>query len=153
MSGWMKYDLMKMEIRVETRMIPSSDMDIDMFCALPDGTELILIDVAPFGMSLSMTGITMSDLVRESIVKWGNDTGETMMGHSSIIYLLPEDYAPDPDQIVNAEFSKLGMRHGREGSPMFSESLLRTKHEDTWHDGAYAAYVAAYKLGSGRKGN
>lgn len=152
--SWGKWTMVSLETNNnETRMNAASDMDIEMFCALPDGTELVMIKIAPLGIGMSMTGITMNQGVREAVTEYGNESGETTIGFAAVLYVLPDDYLPDPDEMVNVEFSKLGMRHGREGSPMFSESLLRAKHEDTWHDGAYAAYVNAYKLGSGRKGS
>lgn len=134
--------------------------------SLPDGTEMIVINIAMMGMGLSLAGYTIDAAFREGLfnpeMHEGCDHGmsraeieESLFPGSVFITLLPEGYAPDPSEFLNEKFVRKGYKDGLEGGPQFSAEGLRARFPDEWTDESYAAYLTAYKRGveSRKKGN
>lgn len=129
---------------------------VELFTSLPNGTSIFLIKIYAFGTGIQGTGLIMSDENRDGCLKWAAETGQTELDYAFMIYSLPADIEmpEDPAAAFNEPVAKLGLRHGREGTPMFSESLLKEKYESIWNDKTYTAYANAYKVGTQyRKGN
>lgn len=152
------------DIEGTLRMSTYNELTVGQFAGLPNGTEVLVIDIHPLGMGLKFNHHVVDDEVKERLLDPANhDTCDHGMSRQEIeesgapgsvfIVLLPENLEPDMNEIMFGPMVKLGVRHGREGSPQFSESMLRDKYKEQWNDGAYAAYVTAYKRGvESRKG-
>lgn len=137
----------------EMAMSVAASPTVDMYCALPNGTECFCIEIAPFGVGMRAVGLFMDDAARQKALDWSREEGETHMPFALIVYILP-DASEMPDDlggITNRECIVLGMRHGTEGAPMFSESLLKSRFTENWDDTTYSAYVEAYKRGAQRR--
>lgn len=150
----MSYEMSKSERYTESRMEILSEMTVSQFLSLPNGTELTLIDVAPLGLGMRIQNIGMTDVTREEMLAACAESEKTMEDKtpwSLVIYLLPENWVPDPDELLTGTFRSLGERHGREGSPMYSASMLKERHGDGWTDDSYNTYVTAYKAASARR--
>lgn len=148
----------------ETRLVQYSELTTGQLLAMPNGTEIGVIDIAPFGFAAT-TGILqldqdfkdgLIDPARHENCDHGKSHQELLdlpMPGSFFFVVMPENYVPDVAYLMNEKFIRRGERDGREGAPMASASSLKAKHPDEWHDEAYAVYVAAYKRGSeSRKG-
>ena len=146
------------------RMDTMPEISIGQLLSLPLGAELLVIDIGMFGMGLNVKGYEVTEEWKASLLDpaFHQECSHSMERHevekslfpgSVFVLLMPENYEPDPSELLNEKFVKLGVRDGREGMPQRSASALRTKYPDEWHEDAYGAYVTAYKRGSeSRKG-
>lgn len=146
-----RYDPIHTERNRETRMDIAHDLTAGQFLALPDETEVIFLNVEMFGAAMAVESVTVNDAtradLRNSMRASGRDES-SLMPYSIAIYLLPDNWVPDVSDITSGRFRSLGERHGREGAPMLSASMLSSKFPDEWGDESYATYVTAYKAAS-----
>ena len=152
-------------VRGDSRMEPYPELTVGQILNLPIGAELLVIDIAPFGMGIHQQVIPITEKFKESLrsPERHEDCDHTMDSEeleaslfpgSIFVLLMPENWEPNIEDMLNEKFTKRGIREGREGAPMYSEAGLKTRYsEDEWHDGAYKAYVDAYKRAAqARKG-
>lgn len=143
----------------EMRMDTHSQLTVGQIRSLPTGTEIIAVHIAPMGVGLMFKGYVVNDEFRDGIITaefhkecdHGMTLAEmeaSLFPGSVFVVLMPEDYAPDPSEIINEKFIRKGYRDGLEGMPMASSSALQNKFGDEWHGEAYAAYTTAYKRGA-----
>lgn len=159
-----KYEKGPVKITGENRMDPHNELTVGQITGLPNGTELLVIEVKPFGMGLDINIAVISDEFKRDVADPANHTdcdhgtspeeiAQLSFPGSVFVTLLPEGYEPNINDIISEKFIRRGLRDGSEGSPMASEGALHAKYPDEWHDSAYEAYVTAYKSGStSRKG-
>lgn len=152
-------------IRGDTRMEPYPELTVGQILNLPLGTEMLVIDIAPFGTGVHQQIIPITEKFKDDLrsaerhenCDHSMDTEAleaSLFPGSIFVLLMPENWEPSIEEMLNEKFTKRGIREGREGAPMYSEAGLKTRYStDEWHDGAYEAYVTAYKRGSeSRKG-
>lgn len=153
MTRWGTYTLGHLEINRETRMTTISSPPVEEFLALPDGTEITVIRVGMLGIELQAINVDMSDTLRTAIREWAQETGAERMDFAIAVVLLPDDMEMPSDlgEILDAEAMKLGIRHGTEGSPAFSEGMLKSRLGDRFTDTTHTTYVKAYKTAASRR--
>lgn len=147
----MKYERGNETVPALARIEILPGMNLGQLLALPVGTEICIIKVGMMGMDLGFMRGLVDEEWREKLEELRlteNLTDDEELPGSVFMYLLPENYEPDIEELMNEHFVKLGLRHGREGAPMTSVTQLRERNEDKWHDEAYSAYTKAYKRGA-----
>lgn len=148
----------------DTRLSQYTELTTGQLLAMPNGTEIAIIDLAPFGIAAQTSILLLDQEFKDGLMdpshhdncehgKTHQDLLDLPVPGSFFVVLLPEDYVPDVAELLNEKFVRRGYRDGVEGAPMASATSLQTKHPDEWHDDAYNVYLAAYKRGSSsRKG-
>lgn len=76
----------------EMSMSMASNVSVEQFVALPDGTEIFAIVIHPFGLGMQVTGLVMDDKNRASARDWATRTENDIMPFQTMVYLLPEGY-------------------------------------------------------------
>jgi len=159
----MHYTRDTFETSGEYFMEPMPDLTVGQIMGLPPKTELLVIDIAPFGMGIRVHTHVIDEKFKEGLLDaaehadcdhgMSRDEIEASRFPGSVFIVLPPaDYEPSIEEIVSARFIKKGEADGRDGMPMLSESLLKTRTPaDEWHDDAYRTYVSAYKRGTERR--
>ena len=161
----MRYLRGETNVRGDSRMEPFNELTIGQMIGLPDGTEILIVSIEMLGMEVNQRIVVIDDTYREYLL---SPDGHANCDHgtspaeleqlnfpgSIFVVLYPENWEPSVGEMLDAKFVRQGTREGREGAPMYSEVGLKTRYSDEeWHDGAYGAYVAAYKRAAeARKG-
>lgn len=144
------------------RMDTMPDITIGQLLSLPNGTEVLAVTIGPFGVGLHLQGFLIDDKFREGVMDPAQhvdcnhsmeraDVEASNFPGSLFVVLMPEGYEPDPSELINEKFIRRGVRDGNDGMPPSLPDALRIRYPDEWHDGAYAAYMAAYKSATERK--
>lgn len=149
------------------RIVPLVAMTVEQYMGLPDGTEIITINIDFNRCSAEITSHTATQKNRD-LVLWSHGGNKQANLETSLLFVLyPEDYVPDsPDEIADtvttgedtfttgeSAATILGRTHKAQGRAPISPRHLARVMGDKYTETSLEEYVEGYKKEEKKNGH
>ena len=132
------------------RIVTLATMTVEQYMGLPDGTEIVSVNIDFTGFSAEITSHTATPGNRDSVLRFYNGNKQANLEASLLFVLYPDDYVPDsPDEITvttgESAATILGRTHKAQGRAPISPRHLARVMGDKYTETSLEEYVEGYK--------